>query len=83
MPSAALWQVLDPAKFPAGAKFHRHNFSSCLISYNLVILPSWKEDGRITEQQFSDAVILGVWESEPDRDMSNRLPRIQGILYKS
>ena len=30
MPSAALWQVLDPAKFPAGAKFHRHNFSHTL-----------------------------------------------------
>ena len=30
MPSAALWQVLDPAKFPAGAKFHRHNFSHAL-----------------------------------------------------
>lgn len=30
MPSAALWQVLDPAKFPAGTKFHRHNFSHTL-----------------------------------------------------
>ncbi|KAB5912746.1 hypothetical protein GA607_06715 [Bifidobacterium adolescentis] len=47
-----------PSQVPCGGQASSSQFQSCLISYNLVILPSWKEDGRITRQQFSAAVSL-------------------------